>query len=136
MLPLDHILWAVPDRDEGIAYFERLTGIRAVIGGSHPGRGTRNALVSLGANRYLELIAPDPAQPPAENFGAAIRSLTAPKLLTFVVACTDLETLGRKAGKANIPFKGPELRQSFADLHRLAELTPPRPHCARRNVAS
>lgn len=109
MLPVDHILWAVPDRDEGIAYFEQLTGVRAAIGGSHPGRGTRNALVSLGPSLYLELIAPDPEQPPANNFGDEIRSLTAPRLLTFVVACRDLETLGGKAAEAKIPFKGPEL---------------------------
>jgi hypothetical protein len=108
MLPLDHILWAVPDRDQGIAYFEQLTGIRAAIGGSHPGRGTRNALVSLGRKVYLELIAPDPEQPPANNFGNEIRSLTAPRLLTFVVDCPDLETLSSKAAKAKIPFKGPE----------------------------
>jgi len=108
MLPVDHILWAAPDRDEGIAYFERLTGIRAAIGGRHPGRGTRNALVSLGPSLYLELIAPDPEQSPANNFGDEIRSLTAPRLLTFVVACPDLDGLGTKARKAKLPFKGPE----------------------------
>lgn len=108
MLPLDHILWAVPDRDEGIAYFEKLTGIRAAIGGSHPGRGTRNALVSLGPDLYLELIAPDPEQPPGDNFGAQIRALPAPRLLTFVLACRDLESLAVKAAKANISFRGPE----------------------------
>lgn len=108
MLPVDHILWAVPDRDQGIADFEKLTGVRAVIGGSHPGRGTRNALVSLGDRQYFEIIAPDPEQPPAENFGAVIRALTAPRILTFAVECPDLETLGDRARAAKIPFKGPE----------------------------
>ncbi|HEY0233663.1 MAG TPA: VOC family protein [Afipia sp.] len=108
MISLDHIIWAVPDREEGMAHFERLTGIVPVIGGSHPGRGTRNALVSLGTKCYLELLAPDPEQPPADNFGAALRDLSAPKIFTFAVASSGLEALGEKARKADLPFRGPE----------------------------
>jgi hypothetical protein len=49
---------AIRDLDEGIAEFARLTGVTASVGGQHPGRGTQNALVSLGGGSYLEIIAP------------------------------------------------------------------------------
>lgn len=37
--------------------FERRFGLVAVAGGRHPGAGTANAIVEVGARQYLELIA-------------------------------------------------------------------------------
>src|SRR6185436_20196195 len=55
---VDHLVVAIRSLPEGIAEFERLVGIKAVVGGKHPGRGTENALVSLGDGKYVEIIAP------------------------------------------------------------------------------
>jgi hypothetical protein len=57
---LDHIVVAIRSLDEGIAQFEALMGVKAGVGGKHPGRGTENALVSLGGGSYFEIIAPQP----------------------------------------------------------------------------
>src|SRR6478736_3515261 len=82
---LDHILLGVSDLDHGIAWLEERSGVRAVFGGVHPGRGTRNALLSLGPRRYLEIIAPDPQQagsPASREFWAArLNAFHVPRLI-------------------------------------------------------
>lgn len=73
---LDHIMLGVPNLDEGIASFTAATGVVPMRGGKHPGRGTENALVSLGNGSYLEIIAPQQ--------GAAVDWLRALKKPTVV----------------------------------------------------
>lgn len=110
MLNIDHLLWAVPDLHAGMDFFEELTGVRPVEGGSHPGRGTRNALLSFGDGRYIELLGPDPAQDPATVSGGFIEDIQArsgPGLLTFAMQCTDMDRLATAAAKASLPFQGP-----------------------------
>jgi hypothetical protein len=102
---IDHILLGLSDLEYGIAWVEQRTGIRAKFGGVHPGRGTRNALLSLGPRRYLEIIAPDPQQqllPPAQSL-AAMRE---PRLFNWAVHTNDVAAADKRAVAAGIETEG------------------------------
>lgn len=62
-MTVDHIVYAVPDLDQGVADVERRLGVRATPGGRHESTGSHNALLGLGGATYLEIIAPDPTNP-------------------------------------------------------------------------
>lgn len=90
----DHLVLAVPDLASGIDWVEDLTGVRAVIGGRHPGMGTWNALISLGPSTYLEIIAPDPAQTTFRSprvFG--VGDARSPRLTTWAANTGDVAAL-------------------------------------------
>jgi hypothetical protein len=92
---VDHLLLGTNDLDRGIEWFEQRTGVRAAVGGSHLGRGTRNALAALGRRQYLEIIAPDPAQP-ARNLSRNLRTLAGPRLIAWAAVTTDIDGMARR----------------------------------------
>jgi hypothetical protein len=105
---LDHILLGCSDLNTGIAYVEEKTGVHAAAGGVHPGRGTQNALLSLGEMRYLEIIAPDPAQANSKNAMAVrVKALTEPHLVGWAAHPGDLAAYAKKLRQAGIAFTGP-----------------------------
>jgi catechol 2,3-dioxygenase-like lactoylglutathione lyase family enzyme len=106
---VDHILLGCNDLDTAIAFVEEHTGVRAAIGGVHPGRGTRNALLSLGERHYLEIIAPDPQQPRAAlvNEDRDLRKLTEPRLVGWAAHPGDLQAFAKKLRDSNVATEGP-----------------------------
>jgi hypothetical protein len=95
---VDHLVYAVPNLTTGIEHVERILGVKSVAGGQHPGGGTRNALIGLGDETYLEIIGPDPEQPkPVRPRRFGIDNLKSPRLVTWAVKSTDLEATAQKA---------------------------------------
>jgi len=56
----DHLILGAATLRQGVEYFSDLTGIAPRAGGQHVAMGTHNALVRLGPQYYLEIIAIDP----------------------------------------------------------------------------
>ena len=103
---LDHILLGVSELDHGIAWTEKRTGVRAMFGGVHPGRGTRNALLSLGPRSYLEIIAPDPKQP-LGDIAKNLAELREPTLFNWAVHTDDIAGAAQRAVAAGFAIDGP-----------------------------
>lgn len=103
---LDHILLGCRDLEKGISFVESQTGVRAAFGGVHPGRGTWNALLSLGEGKYLEIIAPDPKQKGAV-WHPQIAQLAEPQWIGWAAHVTDIEGLASRLRSAQLSFDGP-----------------------------
>lgn len=83
-------MYATPDLESTCRDLETRLGVRASAGGQHPGRGTRNALISIGPRTYLEIIGPDPLQPEIRPVWFDIDQLAKPKLITWAVRVDNL----------------------------------------------
>jgi hypothetical protein len=104
---VDHLMWGVSDLDEGIAYIEEKTGVKAVFGGQHPNRGTRNALISLGDRQYLEILAPDPAQPDVEEGRVTeLKALANPRIMTWAAGTKDIQAVEKGVLAADLESMG------------------------------
>jgi len=113
-IQIDHVIWAVPDLDRGVEQFKQMSGVEPIGGGVHPGRGTRNSLVSAGENMYLEIIAPDPAQmplDPAANpvqvFAHEISQMAEPEVDMFAFSAVDLRAVVEKGRELGLEVVGP-----------------------------
>ena len=100
---IDHLIFVVPDLEDGRDKFEKLLGVRPVIGGRHPQFGTHNAQLSLGPKTYLEVIAPDPnADIPAEDVLFGLHTFQEPRLMTWVMHTDKIDELAASAIAAGV----------------------------------
>ncbi|HWZ86053.1 MAG TPA: VOC family protein [Thermoanaerobaculia bacterium] len=107
---LDHLVYGVPDLEAGVAELAQKLGIEAAPGGRHPNEGTRNALIALGPDSYLEVVGPDlEAPPPPRPRWFGIDGLRAPGLTGWAVKAGGLEALVIAAEQAGVTL-GPVRR--------------------------
>jgi hypothetical protein len=98
---LDHLVYATPDLERTVDALEASLGVRAVEGGRHVGEGTRNAVLGLGPSSYLEILGPDPGQPPPlRPLWLGLEGLTEPRLTRWAMRTGDLEGMGERARAA------------------------------------
>lgn len=89
---VDHLVWYTADLAEGDAFFASRMDCRPVFGGIHPGEGTRNRLLALSDETYVEILGRDPAQPEA-SLDTEIRDLSAPGLYHWAASGAGLADL-------------------------------------------
>jgi len=99
-LPLDHLIVAATNLEQGVAWIEERLGAHPQPGGKHVAMGTHNALLRIGARVYLEIIAVDPtASAPQRSrwmdldeprMRAALAE--GPALIHWAVATRDIES--------------------------------------------
>lgn len=101
---VDHLVYATPDLDRGIAEIEKLVGVRATFGGKHPGRGTKNAFIALGPNSFLEIVAPDPDQPPPNEPRPFFKGLTESRLVRWFINSRNVGRDRDEAISKGVPY--------------------------------
>jgi hypothetical protein len=91
---LDHIIVTATTLADAIDALERLTGVRAAMGGEHPQHGTANALLSMGGS-YLELFT-------RARDAAAGGSFDELNLIDFAMRIDGLGSVAGRAAKAGL----------------------------------
>lgn len=105
---LDHLVVAAATLAEGVAHIEDQLGVVPDPGGRHERYGTHNALLSLGPDAYLEVIAIDPDAPPpstprwfslgTDQLSDQLRT-TGPALIHWVVAVDTMDGVPAEHGE-------------------------------------
>lgn len=99
-LSLDHAVYGVGDLARAAGSLHERFGLGSLPGGRHPGWGTANRIVPLGAT-YLELLAVvDPEEAAQDAFGRAVTRMLArgDRLLLWVLRCDDLDAVAGRLG--------------------------------------
>lgn len=119
---VDHLVIAVPDLSVAVRHYRDGLGFEVGAGGRHPGKGTRNALITLDGC-YLELITvTDPVEARRAGRGELVRFLAegGSGLVAYALATTDLEAAVDRLVRAGVDVTGPfPMHREGADGHRV-----------------
>lgn len=99
---VDHIIVGIDTLERGMRLLADLTGVTPVKGGVHPGRGTQNALMSLGSGVYLELIAPNFADTAAKASVAFFSQFTRLTPYGWAVHAKNADSVSTLAAKRGL----------------------------------
>lgn len=90
---VDHLVYCVHDLETTIEHFTDAYGITPVIGGRHLHKGTRNGIISLGNDSYLEILAIDKDNKNVTgNRWMGIDHLQQPKMTRWAMKSDDIRS--------------------------------------------
>ena len=94
---LDHVVVVAETLEVGAAWVEEALGVGLQPGGEHPRMGTHNALLRLGSEQYLEVIAVNPGAPgpTGPRWFELDRRPIAPFLATWIARAPDVRAAAR-----------------------------------------
>ncbi|WOO78911.1 uncharacterized protein LOC62_02G002450 [Vanrija pseudolonga] len=117
----DHIVLTAPDLATGIAHIESALGVSLSPrrGGEHAGHGTHNALLNLGDDFYLEILAINPAAPVPSHprlFGLSSADLSGVRVHHWIARSDDVHAAAEAAKAAGFDVGSPK-PMARGDLH-------------------
>ncbi len=90
---IDHIVYCVHNLETAILDLESRLGVKANIGGRHTTQGTKNALINLNNNCYLEILAIDKSNKEVKGpRWMGIDQLQSPKITRWALKSVDINT--------------------------------------------
>jgi hypothetical protein len=102
---VDHLIFGAASLEVGVATIRELLGVEPDAGGRQPAFGTCNALLSLGTETYLEIMAPDPELPaPEQGRLFDLAALEKPRMITWVLRSYAIEEDVARANAAAVPL--------------------------------
>jgi hypothetical protein len=121
---LDHVVIAAASLEQGILYAADALGVSVPHGGRHIAMGTHNAVAQAGSDRFIEILAVDPAgiRPGRPRwFGLDVLLaqqdvVVAPHLAAWVASTSDIDASLAAARDAGLDLGRP-VGMSRGDLH-------------------
>lgn len=99
-MQIDHVVYGVQDLEAAATWVKQEFGLGSVPGGHHPGWGTGNRIVPLGAS-YIELLAPvDPAVAGQTELGRALLDVVAEgnRFFGWCISTEDVDAVAARLG--------------------------------------
>lgn len=103
----DHLVVGISELEVGIEQVATLTGVRAVFGGVHPHTGTHNALASLGADSYLEIVAPRPDADGSSPLATWVATIEQPTPILWAISTSDAAATRARLERAGFTTSEP-----------------------------
>ncbi len=98
---VDHLVWYSSDLAAGEQYYSARMDCAPAYGGTHPGEGTQNSLLSLGDATYVEILARDPAQDASASLDRELAELEGQGLYHWAVGGVDLNEIIERARRSS-----------------------------------